>query len=230
MQDNSVHTWHILSTWVELVATENKSSEWQGRVLEPRTTKLWVQHPKPSAILPPFEVQCFQRQQTHSIILESYEKEKNYLFNWCFPLHLCFASLESLISTYFIFDIKQGVVWMSSSPLSSRKWWINRQTAYWTAGEYSLLFTKSIQLILKKVAYRVEFKPQVFEEVQKAVIVIIDGIFIYLYICFLDLWGNARDISWKSTLLALSGKMLVVFKHSTYRFFLYTEKKIHIEA
>ena len=114
---------------------------------------------------------------------------------------------------------------MSSSPLSSRKWWINRQTAYWTAGEYSLLFTKSIQLILKKVAYRVEFKSQVVEEVQKAVTVIIDGIFIYLYICFLDLWGNARDISWESTLLALSGKMLVVFKHSTYRIFLYIGKK-----
>ena len=44
-----------------------------------------------------------------------------------------------------------------------------------------------MQLILKKVAYRVEFKPQVVEEVQKAVTVIIDGIFIYLYICFLDL-------------------------------------------
>ena len=27
MQDSSVHTWHILSTWVELVVTKNKSSE-----------------------------------------------------------------------------------------------------------------------------------------------------------------------------------------------------------
>ena len=70
---------------------------------------------------------------------------------------------------------------MSSGPLSSRKWWINRQTAYWTAGEYSLLFTKSIQLILKKVAYNVEFKPQVVEGVKKkAVTAIIYGIFIYL--------------------------------------------------
>ena len=71
-------------------------------------------------------------------------------------------------SFYFIFDIKQGVVWMSSDPLSSRKWWINRQTAYWTAGEYRLFFTKSIQLILKKVAYNVEFKPQVVEGVKKS--------------------------------------------------------------
>ena len=98
MQDNSVHTWHILSTWVELGATKNKSSEWQGGVLEPKTTKLQAQYPKPSATLPPFEVQYCQRQQTHSIILESYEKEKIIFLNLCFPLHLCFASLESLIS------------------------------------------------------------------------------------------------------------------------------------
>ena len=93
MQDNSVHTWYILSTQVELVVTKNKSSEWQGRVLEPRTTKLRVQHPKPSATLPPFEVQCCQRQQTHSIMLESDEKEK-IIFQMMFSSAPLFCQLK----------------------------------------------------------------------------------------------------------------------------------------
>ena len=38
---------------VQLGVTENKSNEWQGRGLTPRTTRLQVQHPNHSATLPP---------------------------------------------------------------------------------------------------------------------------------------------------------------------------------
>ena len=94
MQDNSVHTWHILSTWVKFGATKNKSSECQAGVLEPKTTKLQAQYPKPSTTLPPhFEVQCCQRQQTHSIMLESDEKEKN-IFQMMFSSAPLFCQLK----------------------------------------------------------------------------------------------------------------------------------------
>ena len=75
------------------MVTENKSSEWQGGVLEPKTTKLQAQYPKPSATLPPFEVQCCQRQQTHSIMLESDEKEK-IIFQMMFSSAPLFCQLK----------------------------------------------------------------------------------------------------------------------------------------
>ena len=37
---------------VELGVTDNKSSEWQGGGLEPRTTRLQVQHPNQSLVFP----------------------------------------------------------------------------------------------------------------------------------------------------------------------------------
>ena len=50
-QANQLFTQH--SWGVQLGVTENKSNEWQGRGIEPRMTRLLVQHPNHSATQPP---------------------------------------------------------------------------------------------------------------------------------------------------------------------------------
>ena len=50
-QANQLFTQH--SWGVKLGVTENKSNEWQGRGIEPRMTRLLVQHPNHSATQPP---------------------------------------------------------------------------------------------------------------------------------------------------------------------------------
>ena len=44
------------SQGVELRVHENKFSDWQGGRLEPRTTRLQVQHPNHLAVLPPNKI------------------------------------------------------------------------------------------------------------------------------------------------------------------------------